>query len=249
MTGGKGAGPAGTSGLAGTGDPAGRVDPAEHLDPSGKPGPRKAGASPPRPLVVGVAGGSGSGKTTVVREILHGLCPDRVSVVHHDAYYRDYAHLPQDVRATINFDHPDSLETELLESHIRALLAGEAIQMPVYDFTTHTRTAQTVPVRPTEVMIVDGILVLAEPSLRKLMDIRIFVDTDADLRFIRRLDRDIRERGRSLESVVQQYLDSVRPMHMDFVEPSKRWADVIIPVGGENRVAIDMVVAKLASIV
>jgi uridine kinase len=205
--------------------------------------------APRRPLVVGVAGGSGSGKTTVVREILHRLCPERVGVVHHDAYYRDYAHLPHDVRATINFDHPDALETELLEAHLRALLDGEVVRMPVYDFTTHTRTSQTVPVRPTDVLIVDGILVLAEPSLRKLMDIRIFVDTDADLRFIRRLDRDIRERGRSLESVVQQYLESVRPMHMDFVEPSKRWADVIIPVGGENRVAIDMVVTKLASII
>lgn len=201
-----------------------------------------------RPVLVGVAGGSGSGKTTVVREILHRLRPDRVSVVHHDAYYRDFAHLPPDQRATINFDHPESLETELLHDHLEALLRGESVETPVYDFTTHTRTAATIRVIPTDVIIVDGILVLAEARLRKLMDIRIFVDTDADLRFIRRLARDIEERGRTLDSVVQQYLGSVRPMHLDFVEPSKRWADVIIPEGGENRVAIDMVVTKLASV-
>jgi uridine kinase len=201
-----------------------------------------------RPVMVGVAGGSGSGKTTVVREILNRLRPDRVGVVHHDAYYRDFAHLPADTRATINFDHPESLETELLETHLQALIRGESIETPVYDFTTHTRTAETVRVGPTDVIIVDGILVLAEARLRKLMDIRIFVDTDADLRFIRRLGRDMDERGRTLDSVIHQYLGSVRPMHLDFVEPSKRWADVIIPEGGENRVAIDMVVTKLASV-
>ncbi|TVP47449.1 MAG: uridine kinase [Gemmatimonadales bacterium] len=201
-----------------------------------------------RPVIVGVAGGSGSGKTTVVREILHRLRPDRVGVVHHDAYYRDFAHLPPDTRATINFDHPESLETELLESHLQALLRGESIEAPVYDFTTHTRSAETIRVGPTDVIIVDGILVLAEARLRQLMDIRIFVDTDADLRFVRRLSRDMGERGRTLDSVIRQYLESVRPMHLDFVEPSKRWADVIIPEGGENRVAIDMVVTKLASV-
>jgi uridine kinase len=199
-------------------------------------------------VVVGVAGGSGSGKTSVVREILHRLRPDRVGVLHHDAYYRDYGHLPPDTRATINFDHPDSLETELLEAHLDALLEGDSVEIPVYDFTAHTRTSEIVPLGPTDVIIVDGILVLAEPTLRARMDIRIFVDTDPDLRFIRRLERDLRERGRSLESVVQQYLESVRPMHLDFVEPSKRWADVIIPEGGENRVAIDMVVTKLAAV-
>ncbi|CAN5797859.1 uridine kinase [soil metagenome] len=201
-----------------------------------------------RPVIVGVAGGSGSGKTTVVREILNRLRPDRVSVVHHDAYYRDFAHLPADTRATINFDHPESLETELLEAHLEALVRGESVETPVYDFTSHTRTPETVRVAPTDVIIVDGILVLAEARLRKLMDIRIFVDTDADLRFIRRLGRDMNERGRTLDSVIHQYLESVRPMHLDFVEPSKRWADVIIPEGGENRVAIDMVVTKLASV-
>jgi uridine kinase len=209
------------------------------------PGERRRGTPP---VVVGVAGGSGSGKTSVVRAILEHLRPDRVGVLHHDAYYRDYAHLPPDTRATINFDHPDALETELLEAHVEALLRGESVAVPIYDFTTHTRTAETVPLDPTDVIIVDGILVFAEPRLRALMDIRIFVDTDPDLRFIRRLTRDMRERGRSLDSVVTQYLESVRPMHLDFVEPSRRWADLIIPEGGENRVAIDMVVAKLSAI-
>ncbi|TVP78194.1 MAG: uridine kinase [Gemmatimonadales bacterium] len=203
-------------------------------------------ASPP--VVVGVAGGSGSGKTTVVRAILEQLRPDRVGVIHHDAYYRSFAHLPEDTRAAINFDHPEALETELLVAHVQSLLNGEAVDVPVYDFRTHARTDRTLRVRPTDVLIVDGILVLAEPDLRELMDIRIFVDTDSDIRFIRRLVRDMGERGRSLESVVTQYQDTVRPMHLEFVEPSRRWADVIIPEGGKNRVAIDMVVTKLASI-
>ncbi len=205
-------------------------------------------AGPTRPLVVGVAGGSGSGKTTVVREILEGLRPDRVGVIHHDAYYRDYGHLPEDTRAQINFDHPDALETELLVAHIGALLRGEAVDLPVYDFTTHARADRTLRLEPTEVLIVDGILVLAEAELRRLMDIRIFVDTDSDLRFIRRLTRDIELRGRSLDSVVTQYQEWVRPMHLEFVEPSKRYADLIIPEGGENRVAIDMLVTKLSSV-
>lgn len=202
----------------------------------------------PGPVVVGVAGGSGSGKTSVVRAILEQLRPDRVGVIHHDAYYRSYGHLPEDTRASINFDHPDALETELLVQHVQSLLGGEPVQVPIYDFRSHTRTDQTLELRPPDVLIVDGILVLAEPELRKLMDIRIYVDTDADIRFIRRLLRDMEERGRTLDSVVAQYRRTVRPMHLEFVEPSKRWADVIIPEGGQNRVAIDMVVAKLASI-
>jgi uridine kinase len=201
------------------------------------------------PLFVGVAGGSGSGKSTVVRRILDGLRPDRVSVMHHDAYYRDYVHLPPDLRATINFDHPDSLETSLLVAHLDALREGGSVEVPIYDFTTHTRTPETVPVSPTEVILVDGILVLSEAAIRERMDIRLFVDTDADLRFIRRLERDVRERGRTVDSVVSQYLETVRPMHLDFVEPSKRYADVIIPEGGENVVAIDMVVARLGAAV
>jgi uridine kinase len=201
-----------------------------------------------RPVVVGVAGGSGSGKTTVVRELMRGVEPDRVALLHHDSYYRDFDHLSPGDRAQVNFDHPDSLETILLVQHLRELLAGRSVEVPVYDFTTHTRATRTEHVEPREVIIVDGILVLAEPSLRALMDIRIYVDTDADLRFIRRLVRDLEERGRSVESVVSQYCGTVRPMHLDFVEPSKRYADLIVPEGGENRVAVDMLVTKVQSI-
>jgi uridine kinase len=211
-------------------------------------GPGRPRPSTARPLILGVAGGSGSGKTTVVREVVHRLRPDRVAVIHHDAYYRDFSHLPPDTRAGINFDHPSSLETDLLVRHLQALLAGDEIQVPLYDFTTHTRRPETQVVAPTDVLIVDGILVLAEPDLRPLLDIKVFVDTDADVRFIRRLERDMRERGRSLDSVIGQYQDTVRPMHLDFVEPSRRYADVIIPEGGSNRVAIDMVVAHLGGI-
>jgi uridine kinase len=204
-----------------------------------------APASPSHPLVLGVAGGSGSGKTTVVQEIVQRTGPDRVSVIHHDAYYRDFGHLPPDTRAGINFDHPSALETDLLVRQLEALLTGQVIQVPRYDFKTHTRRPDTQPVSPTDVLIVDGILVLAEPALRPLMDVKIFVDTDADVRFIRRLQRDLRERGRSLDSVIAQYQKTVRPMHLEFVEPSRRCADVIIPEGGSNRVAIEMVVAHL----
>jgi uridine kinase len=200
----------------------------------------------PRPLVLGVAGGSGSGKTTVVAEILARLDPDQVAVIHHDAYYRDFGHLSPGERAALNFDHPSALETELLVHHLQALLAGDPVDVPRYDFTTHTRRTDTLRVDPTDVLIVDGILVLAEAELRRLLDIKIFVDTDADIRFIRRLQRDIRERGRSLDSVIAQYQETVRPMHLDFVEPSRRWADVILPEGGSNRIAIEMVAARLA---
>lgn len=200
------------------------------------------------PVVVGVAGGSGSGKTSVVRAIVHGLRPDRVSVIHHDSYYRDFSHLPADTRREINFDHPDALETELLVEHLNRLADGGSVEVPVYDFTTHSRTGKILTVDPTEVIIVDGILVLAEPELRDRMEIKVFVDTDADIRFIRRLERDLEERGRTLGSVIQQYQSTVRPMHLEFVEPSKRYADIIVPVGGENRVAVDMLVTRLGSL-
>jgi uridine kinase len=199
------------------------------------------------PFVLGVAGGSGSGKTTVVEEIVRHLGQDRVTVVHHDAYYRDFSHLSPEKRDEINFDHPSALETSLLVEHLHALLEGRPVEVPVYDFTTHTRTSLTRRMDPTDLILVDGILVLAEPGLRKIMNIKIFVDTDADIRFIRRMTRDMEERGRSLGSVVEQYESTVRPMHLEFVEPSKRYADVIIPVGGRNRVAVDMLVTKLAS--
>lgn len=201
-----------------------------------------------RPLILGVAGGSGSGKTTVVRTIVQEIGPDRVSVIHHDAYYRDQADVPVEERALRNYDHPDALETSLLVHHLRELLAGRPVEAPVYDFTTHARSAETRTVHPRKVVIVDGILILYEPDLRRLMDIKVFVDTDPDIRFIRRLERDILERGRSVESVIRQYTDTVRPMHLEFVEPSKRYADLIIPEGGHNRVAVDMLLTKIRSV-
>lgn len=196
-------------------------------------------------ILLGVAGGSGSGKTTVVEEILKGLRTSPVSVIHHDAYYRDLAHRPFEERVKVNFDHPDALETELLVEHLERLRAGEGVDVPVYDFSTHTRRDRTQRVEATGVIIVDGILVLAEHRLRDLLDIKVFVDTDPDLRFIRRLERDMKERGRSLESVVDQYLKTVRPMHLAFVEGSRAHADIIIPEGGRNQVAIDLLVGRL----
>jgi len=177
-----------------------------------------------------------------------GLAPSPVTLIHHDAYYHDYGHLTLEDRARINFDHPDSLETSLLVSHLDELAAGATVELPLYDFTTHTREARTQPAAPTPVVIVDGILVLGDRDIRSRLDIKIFVDTDADIRFIRRLARDIEHRGRTLESVVRQYERTVRPMHLKFVEPSKRYADVIVPVGGENEVAIDMLVTKLREV-
>jgi uridine kinase len=201
-----------------------------------------------RPLVIGVAGGSGSGKSTVVREIVRGVAPEAVSIVYQDAYYRDYGHLPHEERAAINFDHPDALESDLLVEHLDALLTGRDVAVPIYDFKTHTRRPETETVPATRVVIVDGILVLADPELRDRMDIRVYVDTDADIRLIRRLRRDVEERGRTVDSVIRQYEATVRPMHLEFVEPSKRYADLIVPEGGFNRVAVDMLVTKMASI-
>lgn len=201
-----------------------------------------------RSLFLGVAGGSGSGKTTIVERIVAGLAPHPVTLIRHDAYYRDYSELSAEERGQLNFDHPDSLETELLLLHLDQLRDGKPVEIPIYDFTTHSRTESTRTALPTPVVIVDGILVLAIPEIRERLDIRIFIDTDADIRFIRRLRRDLEERGRSVESVVRQYAGTVRPMHLQFVEPSKRHADVIVPVGGENHVAIDMVVSKLREV-
>lgn len=200
-------------------------------------------------LIVGFAGGSGSGKTTVVEEILRSLHPAPVSVIHHDSYYRDLIHLPFEERAEMNFDHPDALETSLLVEHLTLLRSGKAVEVPVYDFATHTRTNKTRKVEATGVIIVDGILVLADPRLRDLLDIKVFVDTDADIRFIRRLRRDTRDRGRSFESVVDQYQRTVRPMHQAFVEGSRAFADIIIPEGGRNQVAIDLLVSRLRMVV
>ena len=187
------------------------------------------------PLVIGVAGGSGSGKTTISSAIVDQIGRDHVALVEHDAYYREYGSLPLEERAQINFDHPDSLETELLIEHLRALMAGRSIEKPVYDFTTHERLSQTVTVDPKPTIVVDGILVFVEQELRALMDLKIYVDTDSDLRILRRLERDIEERDRTLDSVIDQYLSTVRPMHLQFVEPSKRYADIIIPEGYNRR--------------
>lgn len=199
-----------------------------------------------QPLVIGIAGGTGSGKSTIANQILHRVGANRIACLSHDAYYRDRIDLTLAERSKVNYDHPDSLETELLMRHIRLLKQGKPAHMPVYDFTTHSRKTETVLVEPQPVILVDGILIFVEPDLRQLFDVKIFVDTDADIRFIRRLQRDIIERGRTQESVVRQYLETVRPMHLEFVEPSKRHADVIIPEGGFNRVALDMVTARIA---
>jgi uridine kinase len=197
------------------------------------------------PIIIGVAGGTGSGKTTVTNTILDRVGQHRIAHIQHDSYYRDLSHLPPDERGRINFDHPDSLETDLLIKHLEDLRAWHPVETPVYDFTTHSRTSRTIRVEPCRVILVDGILIFVEKPLRQMFDIKIFVDTDADLRFIRRLQRDIAERGRTTSSVIDQYLNTVRPMHMEFVEPSKRYADVIIPEGGFNTVALDMVVARV----
>jgi uridine kinase len=200
------------------------------------------------PLVIGIAGGSGSGKTTVAQEILNRVGASHIAFLQHDSYYKDLSGLPPTHRAEVNFDHPNSLETELLTQHIDDLKNGRAIQVPIYDFAHHSRTAETFMVQPRGVIIVEGILIFAESALRQMFDVKIFVDTDSDLRLIRRLQRDISERGRTVESVIKQYMSTVRPMHLDFVEPSKRYADVIIPEGGFNAAALDMVVARIESL-
>lgn len=201
-----------------------------------------------RPVTIAVAGGTGSGKTTVSNAILERVGSHHIAYIPHDAYYKDRSDLTLAERRAINFDHPDSLDTPLMRQHILALQEWQSVEIPVYDFTEHRRTSDTHHVEPQPIILVEGILVLAEPTLRPLFDVKIFVDTDADIRFIRRLKRDIAERGRTAESVIDQYLRTVRPMHMEFVEPSKRYADVIIPEGGFNTVAIDMVSDRISSL-
>jgi uridine kinase len=205
-------------------------------------------ADRPPPIIIGIGGGTGSGKTTVVNGILDRVGAERITFIPHDAYYKDLGDLPPPQRATVNFDHPDSLETDLLIGHLQQLKRWEAIEMPVYDFTTDRRTGQTVRVEPRAVILVEGILVFVEPALRDEFDVKLYVDTPADVRFIRRLQRDIRERGRSMDSVIRQYQTTVRPMHEEFVEPSKHFADVIIPEGGYNAAAMDMVVARVKAL-
>lgn len=200
------------------------------------------------PLTIGIAGGSGSGKTTVAQEILGRVGADRIAFLQHDAYYRDLSGLPPAQRVEMNFDHPNSLETDLLIQHILSLREGRAVEVPIYDFAHHSRTERTYTVAPRGVILVEGILIFVEAALRGLFDVKIFVDTDADIRFIRRLERDITERGRTTESVIKQYQLTVRPMHLEFVEPSKRYADVIIPEGGFNTAALDMVAARILTL-
>lgn len=202
----------------------------------------------PGPLVIGIAGGSGSGKTTVAQEILNRVGPDRIAFLQHDSYYKDLTGLPPTQRAEVNFDHPNSLDTELLIEHVISLRDGKAVEVPIYNFSTHSRTDRTFTVAPHRVVLVEGILIFVEASLRALFDIKIFVDTDADIRFIRRLERDLKERGRTTDSVIKQYQSTVRPMHLEFVEPSKRYADVIIPEGGFNTAALDMVAARIQTL-
>ncbi|MDQ6803233.1 MAG: uridine kinase [Acidobacteriota bacterium] len=197
------------------------------------------------PVIIGIAGGTGSGKTTVAQAIYDRVGSDRIEWISHDSYYRNFDALSTEERHRINFDHPDSLETELLIRHLDVLAKGSSVDVPKYDFAVHARSQATQRVEPRRVIIVEGILVLAEAELRRRIDIKLFVDTPADIRFMRRLLRDIQTRGRTLESVVQQYLTTVRPMHEEFVEPSKRYADLIIPEGGENQVALDAIISRV----
>ncbi|MBI1761745.1 MAG: uridine kinase [Acidobacteria bacterium] len=196
-------------------------------------------------MIIGISGGTGSGKTTVARRILENVSDEQIVFLQQDSYYRNLGDMPVELRHQINFDHPDALDNDLFVNHVKALRAGEAIAMPVYDFAKHQRKVESVHIEPKPILIIEGILVFVDAALRALMDVKIFVDTDDDLRFIRRLQRDVKERGRSVESVIKQYLETVRPMHRQFVEPSKRHADVIIPEGGHNEVGIDLISGKI----
>ena len=198
-----------------------------------------------KPLLIGIAGGTGSGKSTVAAKIAEGLPANSVATLDHDSYYRDRSDLSPEERAHLNYDHPDSLDTDLLVQHLSALRGGGAVDVPIYDFKNHGRQKQTRRIEPTRILIVEGILVFVEARVRELLDVKIFVDTDADIRVFRRVRRDLEQRGRTFQSVREQYYATVRPMHLQFVEPSKRWADLIIPEGGENHIAIDLVLGKL----
>lgn len=199
-------------------------------------------------MTIGIAGGTGSGKTTVVSEIYRNLSGEGIALIEQDAYYKDQPDIPLEERKLVNYDHPLAFDNDLLIGHLEELFSGRAVKKPVYSFETYTRTERTVLVEPKGIIILEGILLLEDPRLRSLLDIKIYVDTDPDVRFIRRLQRDLVERGRTLESVINQYLNVVRPMHLMFVEPSKRYADIIIPEGGFNRVAIDLILAKIKAI-
>jgi len=198
-------------------------------------------------MIIGISGGTGSGKTTVAQKIIAPVGAGNVVYLQQDSYYRNLGDMPIDLRHRVNYDHPDAFDTELLINHLDALRGGESIEQPIYDYPTHSRRAETIHLEPRPVIVVEGILVFVNSQMRGLMDLKIFVDTDADIRFIRRLDRDVHERGRTVESVITQYTTTVRPMHLQFVEPSKRYADIIIPEGGFNDVGIDLVTGKIKS--
>lgn len=195
-------------------------------------------------IIIGIAGGTGSGKTTLTRRLKERFGPD-VSVISHDNYYKQHDEMSYEERCQLNYDHPDAFDTDLMVEQVQALRRGETIACPVYDFTVHNRSGETLLIAPTSVIVLEGILIFAEPRLRDLMDIKIYVDTDADVRILRRIVRDVNKRGRSLESVVSQYLTTVKPMHEQFVEPSKRYADIIVPEGGKNSVALDMIIRRV----
>jgi uridine kinase len=198
-----------------------------------------------KPLIIGIAGGSGSGKSTVARNVAQALRTESVAFIDMDAYYLNFAHLPIDERRKINWDHPETFDWPLLVEHLGRLAAGDAVDKPVYDYVTHTRSGQSVPVPAADVVVIDGILLFSDARVRDLCDVKVFVDADADIRLIRRIRRDINKRGRPLDEVLEQYLTTVQPMHLQFVEPSKRYADVIVPRGGHNSIAIEMLVAKI----
>jgi uridine kinase len=196
-------------------------------------------------LVIGIAGGTGSGKTTVARRILKRIGTEHVALLSQDSYYKHQPHLTKEERAQVNYDHPNSFDNELLIEHLQELRQGRSVQVPVYSFSEHIRTEETIPLAPTPVVVLEGILVLADEPLRKEMDIKVFVDTDADVRVLRRINRDMRERGRSFDSVFAQYLNTVKPMHEAFIEPSKRYADLIVPEGGENEIAVTLLASRI----
>lgn len=201
-----------------------------------------------RPLLIGITGGTGSGKSTVSKEIFKSIHEKKIAIIEQDSYYKDQSHLSYEERIKTNYDHPFAFDNELLVQHLKDLLDNKPIEKPIYDFEKHTRKKETTTVEPKDIIILEGILILFEEAIRDLLDIKIFVDTDSDVRVLRRIDRDIKERGRTLDSVISQYMETVRPAHLQFIEPTKRYSDIIIPEGGYNKVAIDIIVAKINSI-